>query len=124
MKQYEADEQKKLFRWADFMKTEYPELDMMFHIPNGGSRNKLEAANLKKQGVRAGVPDICLPVARGKFHALYIELKVGKNKATQKQKEWIKRLIEQGNMALVCYGWEEASAVLLKYIRLKSNEEL
>lgn len=55
MKQYEADEQKKLFRWADFMKTEYPELDMMFHIPNGGSRNKLEAANLKKQGVRAGV---------------------------------------------------------------------
>lgn len=56
MKQYEADEQKKLFRWADFMKTEYPELDMMFHIPNGGSRNKLEAANLKKQGVRAGVP--------------------------------------------------------------------
>jgi hypothetical protein len=61
MKQYEADEQKKLFRWVDFMKTEYPELDMMFHIPNGGSRNKLEAANLKKQGVRAGVPDICLP---------------------------------------------------------------
>lgn len=54
----------------------------------------------------------------------YIELKVGKNKATQKQKEWIKRLTEQGNMALVCYGWEEASAVLLKYIRLKSNEEL
>lgn len=48
MKQYEADEQKKLFHWADFMKTEYPELDMMFHIPNGGSRNKVEAANLKK----------------------------------------------------------------------------
>lgn len=45
MKQYEADEQKKLFRWADFMKTEYPELDMMFHIPNGGSRNKVEASS-------------------------------------------------------------------------------
>ena len=50
MKQYEADEQKKLFRWADFMKTEYPELDMMFHIPNGGSRNTdcLSSLNLAR----------------------------------------------------------------------------
>ena len=110
MKQYEADEQKKLFRWADFMKTEYPELDMMFHIPNGGSRNKLEAANLKKQGVRAGVPDICLPVARGGYHGLFIELKFGKNKTTAKQDEWLARLNEKCYAVAVCYGctWEQA----------------
>lgn len=120
----EAYEQTKLFKWIAFARNTYKELYLLYHIPNGGKRNQKEAFNLKRQGVRAGVPDLCLPVARGKFHALYIELKVGKNKATQKQKEWIKRLSEQGNMALVCYGWEEASAVLLKYIRLKSNEEL
>lgn len=69
------------------------------------------------------VADLCLPVSRGKYHALYIELKVGNNKATEKQRKWIKRLREQGNLALVCYGWEEASAVLLKYIKLKADSE-
>lgn len=107
----EAYEQIKLFNWVAYARNTYPQLDLLYHVPNGGKRNQKEAFNLKRQGVRAGVPDLCLPVARGKFHALYIELKVGKNKATQKQKEWIKRLTKQGNMALVCYGWEEASAV-------------
>lgn len=50
MKQFEADEQRKLFQWVAFIRAEHPEADMMFHIPNGGSRNKIEAANLKKQG--------------------------------------------------------------------------
>lgn len=54
MKQYEADQQRKLFQWTTFIRVKYPEIDLMFHIPNGGSRNKLEAANLKKQGVKAG----------------------------------------------------------------------
>lgn len=53
------------------------------------------------------------------------KLKEFNNCKSRKDKHYyIKRLTEQGNMALVCYGWEEASAVLLKYIRLKSNEEL
>lgn len=57
MKQYEADQQRKLFQWTTFIRAKYPEIDLMFHIPNGGSRNKLEAANLKKargKGRRAG----------------------------------------------------------------------
>ena len=37
----------------------------MFRIPNGGSRHPAEAARLKAQGVKAGVPDLCIPVARG-----------------------------------------------------------
>lgn len=45
MKQYEADEQRKLFEWIAFVRTKYPDADLMFHIPNGGSRNKREAAN-------------------------------------------------------------------------------
>lgn len=120
----EAYEQIKLFNWIAYARNTYPQLDLLYHIPNGGKRNQKEAFNLKRQGVRAGVPDLCLPVARGKFHALYIELKVGKNTATQKQKAWIKKLEKQGNLALVCYGWEEASKVLLNYIRLKGNEKL
>ena len=116
----ESAEQTNLFRWAAYEQNSYPELKLMFHIPNGGSRNKLEAANLKRQGVKAGVPDICLPVARGNYHGLFIEMKnaSGKNKATDKQKEWIQDLNRQGYMAIVCYGWQEASEVLKKYMRL------
>lgn len=75
--QHEAIEQTKLFNWVVLARGKYPELDMLYHIPNGGSRNKIEAANLRRQGVRSGVPDLCLPVARGNYHGLYIELKWG-----------------------------------------------
>ncbi len=115
----ESVEQICLFRWAAYMQGKYPELNLMYHIPNGGSRNKLEAANLKRQGVKAGVPDICLPVARGLYHGLYIEMKntSGKNKATAKQKDWIDELKKQGYMAIVCFGWQEASEVIEKYMK-------
>ncbi len=119
MVQHEADEQTKLFNWIAFMKCKYPALDLLYHIPNGGSRNVKEAANLKRQGVRAGVPDLCLPVPNGKYHGLYIELKYGKNKPTDKQKSWITKLREQGYAAEVCYGWIEASETLCTYLKIK-----
>lgn len=123
MKQYEADQQRKLFQWTTFIRAEYPEIDLMFHIPNGGSRNKLEATNLKKQGVKAGVPDLFLPVSRGGYHGLFIELKYGKNKPTEKQTEWLTNLNEQGYAVAVCYGCDEASEKILKYLKLgKINE--
>ena len=114
---HESVEQTCLFRWAGYMMGKYPELKLMYHVPNGGSRNKIEAANLKMQGVKAGVPDVVLPVARGKYHALYIEMKAGKNKPSEKQKEWIADLTQENNLAVVCYGWEAASRVIEDYLR-------
>lgn len=86
----------------------------IFAIPNGGSRNKLEAINLKRQGVKAGVPDLCVPVARRGFHGLFIEMKYGRNKATKEQEEWLAALIREGYLAKVCNGYGEA-VELLKY---------
>ncbi len=103
------------------MRTQYPDLDLLYHIPNGGSRNKMEAANLKRQGVRAGVPDLCLPVARGKNHGLYIELKAGKNKPTEKQKEWLENLTKQGYKAEVAHSCEDAVDIILNYIGEKGD---
>lgn len=117
MNQWEAAEQTALFRWAGFMSGQFPEIEMLYHIPNGGSRNKIEAAHLKQQGVKAGVPDLCLPVARGEYHGLYIELKYGKNKLTENQKRWIKLLRSQNYKAEVAYGWEEASKIILEYLK-------
>lgn len=109
-------------RWAAFQSGNYPELELLYHIPNGGSRNKIEAHNLKLQGVKSGVPDLCLPVARGGYHGLYIELKVKGNKASDNQKRWISDLISQGYRAEVAYGWEAASEILVEYLNLKGGK--
>lgn len=112
----EGIEQIHLMKWTEYMSGKYPEIRLLFHVPNGGSRNKIEAANLKKQGVKAGVPDLFLPVARDGYFGLFIEMKFGKNRTTAQQKEWIKELRDQGYRCEVCYGWEAASEVLADYL--------
>lgn len=115
----ESQEQINLFKWAGFASCKYPDLEWMYHIPNGGKRDIGTARKLKAEGVKAGVPDIHLPVARGKYIGLYIELKVGKNKATDNQKTWLEGLSNQGHKTCICYGWESASEVLIKYLEGK-----
>lgn len=112
----EADEQEALFRWAEYAKGQYPELALLFHIPNGGKRDKVTAARLKAQGVKAGLPDLFLPVSRAGWHGLFIELKVYGNKPTEKQKYWLTRLRFQQYYTTVCYGWEEAKDVIIEYL--------
>ncbi|MBC3486703.1 VRR-NUC domain-containing protein [Pseudomonas sp. SWRI50] len=54
----------------------YPQAyKLIYHVPNGGHRIKAVAAKLKGQGVKAGVPDLVLPMARGGYFGLYIEFK-------------------------------------------------
>ena len=94
----------------------------MYHIPNGGFRNLKEAANLKAAGVKAGVPDIHLPLPNRSHAGLFIELKrpdsVGKKagKASKEQDEWKEYLIRVGYLCIVCYGWQDAVKVLKEYL--------
>lgn len=113
----ESIEQICLFRWAAYSSGAMPELKLLYHVPNGGKRDIATAKKLKAEGVKAGVPDICLPVARGKYHGLYIELKVGKNKTTENQDMWLEALNKNGYYTNVCYGWEEASKVITDYLK-------
>lgn len=118
----ESEEQAWLFEWAEYQSGKYPELKMMYHVPNGGSRNKIEAARLKAQGVKPGVPDIVLPVARGGYNGLYIELKRTKyGKKGEEQTKWIEALKEQGNCAAVIEGWRSAAALILWYLNLRGK---
>lgn len=112
----EAQEQRFLFKWANLAQQQYPELALMYHVPNGGKRDPKTAANLKKEGVKAGVPDICLPVARNNFHGLYIELKTSKGKLSTKQKNWLNDLDREGYATKVCFGWLEAREVIEGYL--------
>lgn len=119
----ESGAQEALFDWIALQKGKYPELQLAFHVPNGGKRNAAEAAHLKRQGVKAGVPDIMLPVARSGYHGLFIELKVGKNKPTENQKKWQKVLNREGYLSVVCYGWQEAQETMLAYISGKIKRQ-
>lgn len=95
---------------------------LLIHIPNGGSRkNAYEGWRLKEQGVRAGVSDLLLPVARGGFFGLWIEFKAAPpNDAvvSDSQKDWVELMRAQGYRAEICRGVQEALAVLKHYLSL------
>ena len=105
-------------RWADFALTTYPELELLYHIPNEGKRSKATGGRLKALGLKAGVPDLCLPTAHGGYIGLYIEMKVKPNKPTEKQKHWLRMLRAAGHMVAVCYDWDSARQLLEDYMRL------
>lgn len=117
-KRSEATEQVQVINWCKMNAVENPALNLIFHIPNGGSRNQREAANLKAQGVKAGVPDLFLPVARKDYHGLFIEMKFGRNKPTEKQTEWMRSLDAQGYKCALCYGAEMAIYTLKEYLEM------
>lgn len=100
----------------------WPQLKYLFAIPNGGYRDKREAAKLKAMGVKAGVPDLCLPVPMYYWHGLYIELKRPDSKGkkagqtSDEQDEWIAFLTKQGYRVIVSYGWEKARDYLIWYL--------
>lgn len=112
----EHGEQSCLMDWVERKLHIYPSLRWLFAIPNGGKRDKAVAAALREEGVKAGVPDLCLPVPRGEYHGLFIELKVGNNQPTPEQREWIAALREAGYRVEVCWGMEAARDVLIEYL--------
>lgn len=119
MQSNEEKEQITLFEWAELAKIKYPELELMYHIPNEGKRSAVTGARLKRAGLKTGVPDICLPSAHGGYMGLYIEMKYGNNKPTEAQKKWLRALREQGYFTAVCYGWEQAKELLEQYLKLQ-----
>jgi len=118
-KHLEDDLQTDLFRWAEY----HPKLEFMYAVPNGGKRNKREAVRLKKQGVKSGVYDICLPIARHGYHGLYLELKIGKNNLTDNQKRFKRYVEANGYRTETAYNLEEAINIICGYSQLKKVTE-
>ena len=115
----ERDEQVRLVQWARIRAGQVPELQLLFAVPNGGQRDVRVAARLSGEGVRAGVPDLCLPVPRGVHHGLYIELKrIKGGKVSPAQAWWHQQLRTQGYRVIVALGWEAAREEIEAYLAL------
>jgi hypothetical protein len=98
------------FRWAN------PQLALrLWHSPNGGSRNVIEAAKLKSMGVVPGVCDLLLTVPRNGYSGCFIELKVGNNSLSEKQEAFIKAH-EQDYSCHVVYSLEQFQNVIKSYL--------
>jgi hypothetical protein len=112
----ESQEQEVVFDWAALNERKYPCLKLLYAIPNGEYRPKATAARLKRCGVKAGVPDMHLPVPAHGYCGLYIELKAKNGRVSKAQLDFIKSVKEYKNAAYVCFGADEAISVLEWYL--------
>jgi len=95
---------------------------LLFHIKNETTEGPKAVMIDRKMGVKKGVPDLCLPVPHGRYHALYIEMKTDDGRTSSEQKWWGEQLLAQGYMWEVCHGWESAVRVLEWYLQLKGGD--
>jgi hypothetical protein len=112
----EHDEQVTLFREMHLRGCTDPRWRQAFAIPNGGLRSKKTAARLKAEGVKAGVPDIFLPVSVGIWSGLFIEMKRTKGgRLTDEQREFIDKL-DPHFIVAVCHGAQDAIEKIHDYL--------
>lgn len=123
----EHDYQVQLILWCDLMaRHKYPMLKWIYAVPNGGARHKAVAGKLKAEGVKAGVPDLCLPYPTENlfcsmpysYHGLYIEMKSKdtKGRVSENQKEWLDYLDSVGYKVAVAWNFDEAVQIIEDYL--------
>ncbi len=116
IKHEEADMQSEFFNKVF---TVFPRIPrkLLFAVPNGGSRNKIEAANMKRQGVTSGVADVILLVPKKGFASLCIEFKTKTGKQSDEQKEFQFQAEKCGSKYVVVRSVEEAINEIREYIK-------
>lgn len=140
MKSTEHQIQCAVVQWARAMSARYPELALLYAIPNGGARDAVTGKRLKDEGVLAGMPDLCLPTPQAHIKnivqsiesvwehnptiqigigALYIELKTPKGRVSEAQARVISDLTRYGNKVVVCRSATEAIDAIREYLGIR-----
>ena len=118
----EHEIQRTLIEWVHWTEWRRHEFQMLFAIPNGVPLHGPEKFGivqwLKQQGLKKGVPDLFLACAKGKWHGLFIEMKVAGAEPDADQELWLGRLMCEGYRVAVCHSFEEAKDTLLEYVDL------
>ncbi len=118
MKSPESQLQQALMRWWSVAHAGlYCPEELLFAIPNGGVRNIATAVRLKREGVRAGVPDLFLAAPGKSTHGLFIELKAGKaGRVSESQRQMLNLLESHGYNCAVCRTLEQAIEAITSHL--------
>ena len=113
----EARMQTEFFRQVPLFFPRLPD-KLLFAVPNGGSRHKIEAANMKRQGVKAGVADVILQIPKKGFASLCLEFKTKTGRQSKEQREYQRQVEMAGSKYVVVRSVEEAIGEMRMYLLL------
>tara|TARA_R100000808_G_C2136553_1_gene144841 strand:- start:660 stop:1007 length:348 start_codon:yes stop_codon:yes gene_type:complete len=110
----EAQLQASIVRYLQYNK-------ILFCASAGGVRvsSMYQAKMMKATGYVKGFPDIFIYECRGKYSGLAIEVKVKGNYPTKEQKEWLKKLEDNGYLASWVNNFDDAIKIIENYLQLK-----
>lgn len=114
MKHVESDIQAACVRWFRY---QHPD-KVIFSIPNGGYRNAITAAIMKREGALAGVADLFLMWPAGNFHGLFIEMKTKQGRQSDTQALFMYEAIKAGYSYVICHSFDEFKNEIDKYLGL------
>ena len=101
-----------------WFRLQYPKMEkVLVANPNGGSRNFLEACNMKRAGVTAGVADLTLYCKNRFYGTLLIEMKTPKGRQQESQKAWQKEVEKYGQHYVVCRSLEDFMREVKEYLK-------
>tara|TARA_R100001015_G_C4605708_1_gene160753 strand:+ start:684 stop:1031 length:348 start_codon:yes stop_codon:yes gene_type:complete len=101
-----------------YIKLQYP--NVLYCASAGGLRTSMtQAVKMRASGYIKGYPDLSILEPIGKFHSLFLEVKTKKGRATKEQLWWREKLNERNFIAEIVYGYDEAVAVIDRYLNNK-----
>jgi hypothetical protein len=113
----EYEEQVAVFEWAKMNEHLYPCLELLFGSLMGVHLSPKLLNKVTKAGMKKGKPDINLPVSRGGFHGLWIELKIPGNGLSPDQEKMCRHLAAEGNAVYKCVGAASTTRIIEAYVK-------
>lgn len=115
MRHVESIIQQNCVKW---FRLQYPKLALLlFAVPNGGARRRIEGAIMKAEGVTKGVSDLLLLFPVKHYHGLCIEMKTEKGKQQPSQKIWQREVENAGYKYVICRSFEDFMGEINSYLR-------
>lgn len=115
--------QQQLLLWWDMVCTAYDaKPNELMHIPNG-LISQASMRKVKSLGVRRGYPDLFMPIPKGSYHGLFLELKAPDIDVARglspDQKKVLKQLRDRGYMVATANCLSDATRVIIAYLEGK-----
>jgi len=118
---------------SKYLTLKYPEIKFHFDFGSGVKLTKLQAYQQSVINPQKGYPDLIILKPKGKFHALFLEIKSeGKtpytkqgemlaNEHLENQREYLGYLLQNGYCADFAVGLDECLSKIDKYLSLPDH---